>query len=299
MTNRAQGIDISHWDVSFDPQKATKQIDFVIIKASDGLYSSQPVYSKMMAGVRQIPIRGAYHYLRSGYDWKRQADVFLEKVEKDKKDFHLYVCDFESINNTMSIAFSMHANLWMEYVQKEVPTKRVVFYTNRNLYTLWGWRYCSKWPLWIAQYYNWPFGTENRNPAMPSGRTDWSIYQFQCERNQFPGQSRSYGCGARFIDLDVYNGTVADMRAWLRLDEATTPPVVPPVDKPKVAQVMVSSLRVRAGPGTNFDVVHGLAFGARVKVYEVKNIAGDQWAKLGEGNWIAMLYKGLRLAEFV
>jgi GH25 family lysozyme M1 (1,4-beta-N-acetylmuramidase) len=296
---RAIGIDCSHWDISFNPSLATKPIDFAIIKASDGAYSSQPTYPKMMDGVRQIPIRGAYHYLRSGVDWKRQADVFLKKVEENKGDFHLYACDFESINNTMSIAFSMHANLWMEYVQKAVPTKRVVFYTNRNLYILWGWHYCPKWPLWYAQYYNWPFGTENRNPAMPPGRTDWTIYQFQCERNQFPGQSRAYGCGAKFIDLNVYNGTVANMRAWLKLNEVTTPPTVPPVNSGKVVRVIVDGLRVRSGPGVTFPVVRGLAFGTRVKIVEIKDISGDMWARLEDGNWIAMVYKGRRMVEFV
>ncbi|MDP2362339.1 MAG: glycoside hydrolase family 25 protein, partial [Ignavibacteria bacterium] len=228
MITRAQGIDISRWDLSFDPQKAIKQIDFVIIKASEGTYWYDTAYPKMLTGVRQIPIRGAYHYFRNpGSDYLDQANWFLKRVEERANDFQFYALDFESINNKLSVSMSMWADKWMSEVQRRTE-KKVVFYTNRNLYDLYGWHYCSRWPLWYAWYRNWPWSSPDKDPIMPKKRNanDWTIWQFSCEQNQpFENLSKSYGCGANKIDLNLFNGTTADMHAWLSLEEVLpTPP---------------------------------------------------------------------------
>ena len=82
-------------------------------------------------------------------------------------------------------------------------------------------------PLWIAQYSNNP--SPDKNPGLPKKRKpgDWTIYQYASEVN-FPGHAKEYGTPVNSIDLNVFNGTAADMRAWLKLSEAPVQPATPP-----------------------------------------------------------------------
>ncbi|MBA4379590.1 MAG: hypothetical protein C0393_02700 [Anaerolinea sp.] len=227
---RAHGVDLSFWDVSFDPAKATGQIDFAIMKASEGT-SRDPKFAEIWSGVQKVPIRGAYHFLRSQLDWKAQADFFLSVITGC--DFHFYALDFESKYNVVSAKFADMAHKWIEYTIQKTG-KLVLLYTNPShydvdLYPYGDWM--KDYPLWIAQYWmNNP--SPDKDPKLPINRKsgDWTIYQYACEVN-FKGHSKEYGAGANSIDLDAFNGTVADMRAWLKLD---VPP--PPVDK-KAAQI--------------------------------------------------------------
>ena len=211
---RAIGIDLSKWDVSFDPAKATMPIDFAIQRASYAKIRDQ-AFDKIYEGVAKVGITGSYHYLSTGISWQEQADFFLEIVEG--RGFGFYVCDFEGAYNAMSIKFAMEANQWMDYVARATG-KPVLLYTNPNLYDLYAWHYCAGWPLWIAQY--WLFPSPNKNPGMPKRRKDWNIWQFSADRNR---KSAAYGCGARSVDINVYNGTVDNMKSWLGVDQTIHP----------------------------------------------------------------------------
>ncbi len=104
--SRAHGVDLSRWDVAFDPAKATGQIDFAIMKASEGTFRDSK-FAEIWAGVQKVPIRGAYHYLRSGMDWQAQADFFISVVKGF--DFHLYALDYEVTGNTMNATLAGRA----------------------------------------------------------------------------------------------------------------------------------------------------------------------------------------------
>ena len=223
--SRAVGVDLSWWDVSFDPRKATKQIDFAILRTGYGLMKDS-AFEKLYAGVALVPIRGAYHYLSTGVPWQAQADKFLSSVAD--REFHFYVCDFEEAYNEMTVKFSMEANQWMDYVSR-ASGKRVMLYTSPNLYDLYAWHYCSSWPLWLAQYWS-LLPKPGRNPALPKKRKagDWHIWQWASEIN-YKGHAKEYGClETNSVDIDVFNGTVEEMRIWLQLDDIPlpTPPAI-------------------------------------------------------------------------
>ena len=127
---RAHGIDLSHWDGKFDPTKATGQIDFAIMKASEGTVRD-PAFDEIWGGVQQIPIRGAYHYLRSSWGWEAQASAFLQAVRG--RDFHFYALDFEGTGNEMEPRFASMAHTWIEYIAAATGVK-VLLYTNPSHY---------------------------------------------------------------------------------------------------------------------------------------------------------------------
>lgn len=229
--DRAHGIDISKYDLTFDPSKAVNQLDFVVQRASYRTTKDEG-FDTLNPGVQQVPIRLAYHYLNSGTPWKSQADLFLSVV--NGKNFHAYVCDFEMTANTLTTAFAKEAWDFVKYVAIQTG-KRCLIYTNKyhyqdylvpsqNIYNI-NWNIAD---LWIAQY---PDNTppidtnvNSGNPEMPVGRTSgWSMWQYTSK-----GNGLEYGTGrATACDLDVFNGSVDDMKTWLGINTPTPPPTRP------------------------------------------------------------------------
>jgi GH25 family lysozyme M1 (1,4-beta-N-acetylmuramidase) len=223
--NRAHGVDLSHWDGSFDPAKASGRIGFAIMKVSEGLVKD-PAFAAIWSGVEKVTVRGAYHYLRSGWDWKLQADTFWNIVQD--YPFNLYALDFEGIGNVTSAKFANMAHLWMDYIQEKAAGRPVLLYTNpshydADLYPYGDWM--KNYPLWLAQYWSNP-EPDLRQPGLPINRKagDWKVWQYASEINDNGnGKNMKYGTDSKSVDLNVFNGTVADMCTWLA---ETSPPAV-------------------------------------------------------------------------
>lgn len=227
---RATGIDISKWDVSFDPRTTTTPPKFVIQRASYGMVKD-PLFDTLYTGVAQIPVRGAYHYMSSSAGWKLQADWFLNIVTP--KDFHFFVCDFEGTFNQLSIAFVAEAVEWMRYV-KAMTGKKVVIYSNISTYQ----DYLSKdsrtkeFPFWIA----WPPtpipDPQTANPNLPAARKDWIFWQYSFgEHNTF---GKTNGVGRTGCDVDVFNGTYDELCIWAGVPNTPLPPEPSDADKLKI-----------------------------------------------------------------
>lgn len=284
--NRAKGLDLSYYDISFDPKKATQPVDFVIQRVTLGFQSGKidkdTALDKLYTGVQKVGIRGAYHYLSTHSDWKAQADFFLNVVKN--YDYQFYACDFEGAYNDMSAKFSQDANLWMEHVAGKT-NKKVLFYTNKSLYDSFGWMYNSKWPLWLAQY--WKFPLLYNNPSLPKKCTpgDWTIWQFASELN-YPGHSKEYGCGANSVDINYFNGTIADMQNWL----GNTAPPSPPPTTTWYKVVNLVGLNIRSGPTTNAPVISWMPNETRFQVINKINASGYIWLELLNGGFSAEKY---------
>jgi GH25 family lysozyme M1 (1,4-beta-N-acetylmuramidase) len=225
---RATGIDISKWDVSFNPQSTTTPPQFVIQCASYGMVKD-PLFDTLYPGVTLIPVRGAYHYMSSAAGWKLQADWFLNIVTD--KGYHFYVCDFEGTFNQLSVDFAAQAVEWMRYV-KAMTGKPVIIYSNISTYH----DYLSKdsrtkeFPFWIA----WPPDPipdpQTANPKLPTSRKDWIFWQYSFgEHNTF---GKANGVGRTGCDVDVFNGTYNDLCTWAGVPNV--PPPAEPLDADKL-----------------------------------------------------------------
>ena len=219
---RAKGIDISKYDLSFDPTLATEPIDFVVQRASYRTTKDEG-FDNLFPGVSQIPIRLAYHYLNSDTAWQPQADKFLSVVAG--KDFHGFVCDFEATANVLSIPFAKAAWDFMKYIVLQTG-KRCLVYTNyyhyKDFLTPSQATYGINWNLadfWIAQYPSDP-NPEAGTPTLPPGRVGWSMWQWTSR-----GNGTAHGTGRpTTLDQDVFNGTVEEMRTWLGIAEPEPAP---------------------------------------------------------------------------
>lgn len=226
ITARAHGIDLSKWDVSFDPTKATEQLDFVVQRASYRITKDE-LFDALNVGVQKVPVRLAYHYLNSDTAWSTQYDKFMSVVAD--KNFHAYVVDFESAFNVMSPEFAKMA--W-DFAKRVVTDtgKRCLLYTNfygyRDYLIPSQTKYGINWnnvDLWIAQYWTTP--NPNAVPNLPDGRVGWNMWQYTDKGNgALYGTGRSTAC-----DLNVFNGTLDDMKKFLGI---TTP--APTTDNPTV-----------------------------------------------------------------
>jgi GH25 family lysozyme M1 (1,4-beta-N-acetylmuramidase) len=227
--SRAHGIDISKYQVNFDATVNPGDINFVIMRISYAMMADER-YDGMIKAIQPVPIRGAYHYFSSGSPWRMQADNFLSLAKG--MGFHFYALDIEEAYNKQSADFAGNARKWIQYVADETG-QRVLLYTNLNIYNTWlrpfgDWM--RQWPLWIAQYWDPP--SRDKNPALPQGVPDgeWTIWQYSADTPP-NNLGAAYGVSSPNIDLDVYNGTVAQMREWLRLEpSATVKPVKEAVD---------------------------------------------------------------------
>jgi GH25 family lysozyme M1 (1,4-beta-N-acetylmuramidase) len=207
----AIGCDVANWQVRFDPSQATGLVDFAFQKVTDGINTHSALQS-MWLGVKQVWVRGAYHYMRSGVNWQAQADKFLAVAEA--KDFHIYALDLEGANNIVTDSFLFDTQRIINY-WKSKTTKRVILYTNIEFYKKLQALGLNDWlstiDLWIAN--------PNLNPGfppLPPYRTTWTFHQYS-----WWGKPERWGTGSPNTDEDVFNGTVNELRQWAG---ATTPP---------------------------------------------------------------------------
>jgi GH25 family lysozyme M1 (1,4-beta-N-acetylmuramidase) len=205
---RAQGIDISHWNGTF---KNKGNIDFVIVKCTEGTGYLDPAFDEFLPEVKTVPIRGAYHYFRTAYDPVMQAQWFYDNVHG--KGFHFFVVDYEKTNNELDAFGEARLRIFWDHFSA-LTDKPLVLYTSPYVYrdnlcahnTVWGER-----NLWMAHYN----GTDpqNSSPWVFDG-SEWLLWQYTAD-----AIGSIYGVSSVAVDLNVFNGTREDMQLWLGLGE--------------------------------------------------------------------------------
>jgi GH25 family lysozyme M1 (1,4-beta-N-acetylmuramidase) len=263
VTPRAHGLDISKYDQFFKPEMATGQLDFVVQRVSYGVKRDE-AFATLVPSVMKVPMRGGYHYLSSWYDWRTQADAYLDFIAG--YDYQFHCCDFEGAFNTLSTGFAKQAWDWINYIEQRTG-KRTLLYTSLSLYNQYiapsEKVYGIMWntvPLWQAQWLLTP--NPNGTPGTPIGRqVPWRLWQYTDKGDGTKyGVARSTAC-----DLDVYNGTVEDMRTWL--DIAAPPPA---------GGTMKGTVQVTANIRDVNNVIVGKVYAGDVVYGEVKTTFGLQ-----------------------
>jgi len=252
---RAEGIDIySKYQPHYD--STVKAHDFIIIKASDGKNPNEDVANYQFDEIKDVPIRGAYHYMRSDVPIQDQINAFLSVF--NTHNFHFAVADFEKTNNTPSMRFGRNTRSFIDSI-KTITNKRCLLYSNRYIIHDWMYRYGQYWmrdnpeeyPLWIAQYpyYGWNDALSNITdldiwqPTLPAGITTWNFWQYSADGNRKGpenGIPKQYAWQTDpSVDLDVYNGTSDDLTQWLNISQ---PPTPEPVDRNAVLDEVIQEV---------------------------------------------------------
>lgn len=199
---RMSGIDVSHFQQDIDWLQVRRVgVAFAFIKATEGVDVFDARFNQNWHNARTAQVlRGAYHFFRPQLDAETQARYFLAKIEDDPGDLPP-VLDIEVLANTAPERMIVGAGKWLETVKMSIGCKPIVYTASafwRN--TLKNSPTFSEYPLWIAHY------TTGPNPLLPSAWPRWTFWQFS-QQGKVAGITGN-------VDLDIFNGTAAELEAF-------------------------------------------------------------------------------------
>ena len=188
---RAKGIDISHWQGSFDNMG---NIDFVIIKATEGWGWVDPEYENFLREAQTVPIMGAYHYFRTDFEAIDQAEHFYNVTKN--KGFHFLAVDYEKTSNNLDEdAEGEFRKFWL-HLEKLVKgeNKPILLYTSPYIYRDNLCTYSTHWlnvPLWMAHY---NMEDEQISSPLVFDASGWVLWQYSST-----GPGEWYGVGSEYV----------------------------------------------------------------------------------------------------
>ena len=193
-----RGIDISRHNGEIDFNKvADSGIDFVIIKASEGISHRDSLFSKNFEGARRAGIKtGAYHFFRFDKEGVGQAVNFLEAVGEKEPDMNLAI-DVEAAGNPKNIPVETvkeRLQSMVEYLN--LLGYRVMIYTNNDGYYDYIADVLPGYPLWICRF--------KENPI----NAEWTLWQYD-HHGKVPGITGD-------VDLNAFCGSKEDWDRFLR-----------------------------------------------------------------------------------
>jgi len=197
------GIYGQDW-ASYQPaQPDTTGLSFAIIKVTEGLGYTSPVWQQQRDHARSAGlVVGYYHYPHMGNSPQAEANRFLALAQPQPGD--LVVLDWEGYDsantNVSHSAQLVYKEAWLRYVKQQVPHCPVGMYCNADYWNNVDTTGYVQDFLWIA--------TAGRAAGDPGIRASWLFHQ--------------YGGGETDLDY-CHLGSTDELRTWA-LSFAPTPP---------------------------------------------------------------------------
>ena len=187
---------------------------FVYIKATQGNFYDNDFKVNHANSAGILP-RGLYHF----YDWRYPLAANIDAIVNAWTAYPTELPPMLDYESQISIPDKATAAGLCLSALKEIERrtgKTPLLYTNPNIWALYGSTKIdfAHFPLWIAHY-----GVAK--PTVPAPWTNWTFWQYSSK-----GDGAAYGVESASIDLDYFNGTLEDFKAWGGLNPP--PPPVPP-----------------------------------------------------------------------
>jgi len=222
---RVPGIDVSHWQGGINwPSVATAGKKFAFQKATESIDYIDPTLATNMTGGKNAGVlMGVYHFGRpstAAGDAVAEADWFVDRAGQYMMPGHLPpVLDLE---DGASLTATQLSN-WVQQFENRVFDRAGVtpiIYCNSNYAINELTSAVSIYPLWIA---NWGAGngdpmTTGSPPCGVWGAGNWDFWQYS-STGAVSGISGN-------VDLDVFNGTLAQLQAMVIPNPDQLPPTV-------------------------------------------------------------------------
>jgi GH25 family lysozyme M1 (1,4-beta-N-acetylmuramidase) len=198
VTGSAQGIDVSNFAGQFD-WAGTSGLSFGICRASQGLgaagtNSPDPFLTWNWPRIKGKGLaRGAYHFLDPYLDGASQASYFVETVSAvGLENTDMLWLDNETAGASPAAVAACARGFMAELTLLRPDNPRGVysfydFITSGNCAGL------GNYPLWLAIY-------QGTTPGAPAPWSAWTFWQSGGTSNH---------------DNDVFNGSAADLSAWI------------------------------------------------------------------------------------
>ncbi len=203
-----KGIDISHWQGKPDFDKLKTQVDFIIIKATEGTNYVDTEFIRNQSEIRRTGLGlGYYHFARPEYNSaEAEADWFTSHL--NIKDGELVVLDYESnwVGDVPKWSFA-----FLERVKSNLGGLKGLIYINKSLQKKYDWSriVSGDYGLWLADYE----GTGNSIP--------WSVTAM----TQTSSKGILNGISDNSVDLDTFSGDINTFKSYgyksLEVNEAT------------------------------------------------------------------------------
>jgi lysozyme len=198
------GVDVSRWQGDIDWSKLREQgANFAYIKATDGGDHIDPMFRRNWKGAGEAGLaRGAYHFFYWCRTAGEQADWFIRNVPRvrgalppviDVEWNHQSSCKRRPSRATVLEKMQV----FMDKLEAHYG-QRPVIYTSPDFYA----------DNLRGAFPNHPFWLRSvaRHPSKVYPGRDWLFWQYS-------GSGLSHGVSGR-IDLNVFNGTESQWRAW-------------------------------------------------------------------------------------
>lgn len=201
-----KGIDISKWQSNINLDSVSNQIDFVIVKATEGVGYTDNTCDRFYQKARSLGKKlGVYHFARPdlGNNAIAEADYFLKETKGYWKE-SLLILDWEP--NGQSIGNVAWAKAWLDRVYSVTGVKPLI-YMSASVMCSYDWSSVANadYGLWVANYYT-NDGQQhpecfNRYPVKY-----WKFYALW----QYTSVGRLSGYNGS-LDMNVFSG---DKNAW-------------------------------------------------------------------------------------
>jgi lysozyme len=195
-----QGVDVSVYQgtINWTSVKGAG-IDFAIARISDGS-ALDTQFTSNWSGMKSAGlVRGAYQYFEPGQDPATQATIVIDAVGKLGAGDLPVTADMETTGGQSPATIAANLQTWASAVQAGTG-KAPMIYTAEGY---WDGDVASSAfsanPLWVA---NWGVTC----PTLPTGWTGWVAWQYS-DSGTVAGISDT-------VDLDEYNGTLAQLQAF-------------------------------------------------------------------------------------
>jgi lysozyme len=195
------GIDVSHHNSSIDwSTLKSSRVDFIFIKATDGLNYLDPTFTANFKAAKDAGIvRGAYHFYESNDDGVAQAEWFIKNAQLEKGDLRPVV-DIESLKAGTPDG-DLHRNFkaFLARIEAHYGCTPIIYTGTR----FWEHSMREHFPgraLWVAEY-----GVHT--PKIPAEWQDWTFWQFS-ETYNLSGAPKP-------VDASYFNGEPAEFKSHL------------------------------------------------------------------------------------
>ena len=198
MAGNAQGIDVSNFGGQFN-WAGTSGLSFGICRATQGLgaagtNSPDPFLTWNWPRIKARGLaRGAYHFLDPNLDGAAQASYFVQQVSAvGLETTDMLWLDNETAGSSPA-AVAACARAFMARLVSLRPDNPCGVYSFFNFITSGNCAGLGSYPLWLAIF-------QSATPTAPAPWTAWKFWQ--------SGSTSSH-------DNDVFNGTPAELTAWI------------------------------------------------------------------------------------
>ena len=195
-----RGIDISHYQQVTDWLKVARDVSFIFLKATEGEHYVDPKFAANWVGAQSVGLPvGAYHFFDPAQDAGIQAQHFCAVLDKVTGKRLPPMFDIEKTGGVSQALILTKAQKWLDIVEKHTGQRPFLYtYTSFATQLRLAKRFSDS-PLWIAQY-------GAKTPKL-CGWGHWTFWQYS-QTGRIPGILGN-------VDLDYFNGTIAELHALL------------------------------------------------------------------------------------